>query len=52
MAPLQLLGQDDQTDMLQDIFGHVMPLALASASYVANDIISGSIAFVWSNEWK
>ena len=38
IAPLQSLGQDDSNEVQHDIFGHMMILALASASFDANGV--------------
>ena len=48
MAPFHVLGQDDQKEMELNIFGHVMPLASASASSHANGFINSTTAFALS----
>ena len=45
MAPLHLLGQDNQNEMQHDIFGHMMPLALALASSDTYSVTKGIIVF-------
>ena len=41
MAPLYFLGQDDKGEVQHDFAGHMMPLAVASASCDANNIATG-----------
>ena len=45
---IHFLGKDNQNEVQHDPFGHVMPLVLASGSYDADNIISNTIAFLWS----
>ena len=48
MAPLHLLGKDDQKDIQNDILGDVILLASKSASGDENGIIKGTTAFIKS----
>ena len=45
---LHSLGQDHQDAVQYDIFGHVMSLASAVASFDANSIIKGTTEFLRS----
>ena len=46
IATLHSLGQDDWKDLQHYIFGHVTPLALASASHNKDSLVNGTIAFL------
>ena len=46
MVPLHYIGQNDQSQVLHDIFGQVMPLA----SNHANGIMNDTIAFLRSRQ--
>ena len=48
MAQLHSLGQHDQNYMQHDIFGHVMPLPLATALTDGNGAVNGIIPFLKS----
>ena len=41
-----LFGQDDEGEVQHDLFGHIMLLALASASHDTEDIVNSTIAFL------
>ena len=46
MAPLYLLGQDAWNEMQYYFFGHVIPLAVVSASHDADNIMDVNIVFI------
>ena len=48
MSPYHSLCQDDQNKVQHDLFGQVMPLALALALCDTDGIISGTTAFLRS----
>ena len=50
MVPFHFLGQDEQNEVQHNIFGHVMPLLLASASHDADGIINSTIVFFRSRK--
>ena len=52
MAPLHFLGQDNQNELQHDLFVHVMPLALASASSYADGVINGILSSLRSRWLK
>ena len=52
IAPLHLLGQDDWIEVYYDFFSHLTLLALASASYRANDIVNSTAVFIRSRWLK
>ena len=45
MAPLHFIDQDDQHEMLDHLYGHVMPLALDLALCDVDGVINGIITF-------
>ena len=45
---IHFLGQDNQNEVQQDFFGHVMPLVLAPKSKDAGNTISHTISFLKS----
>ena len=52
MAPLYFSDQDGRSEVLHDLFFHMMPLALASASCGANNIVNSTIALLSLRESK
>ena len=52
MTPLHSLGHDNQNEVQHDLFGHVMPLALALVSSDAHGVITDISATLRSRELK
>ena len=52
MAPLHLLGQDNQDEVQHDCFGHVMPLISTSILCDVYGIVNGITAFLRSRQSK